>query len=260
MEFEDADEMRRLCIERLGDAAGRQFASLAKRGFRLEPVGDAEPAGHCRIGGSALLEPGEEWPDYEGIPLSLYAVLDLDELAPWLGDQAPPVRGLLNFFLFDPNLPYEAHQHLKRDSPEACRVVLADPARAVETTAPERATSYPRRPVRAVEVTMLPDCWDVRDEDVEFDEHVHYGAESLILTEFEEMDGNSAEGHRAFGWPGLSHASSVMRREEPQVHLLQLAEDETWSWGEAATQYFTIPAEAYEKGDFTKAENTTRNC
>jgi hypothetical protein len=45
------------------------------------------------------LAPGTPWPETrEGFPLSLVAVLDTDELAPWLGDQLPTRLGLVNVF------------------------------------------------------------------------------------------------------------------------------------------------------------------
>ncbi|WP_125615614.1 hypothetical protein [Actinomadura sp. WAC 06369] len=36
---------------------------------------------HCRFGGRAMLDPGTAWPECGGVPLSLFAVLDLDVLA-----------------------------------------------------------------------------------------------------------------------------------------------------------------------------------
>ncbi|MEU6711670.1 DUF1963 domain-containing protein [Nonomuraea sp. NPDC046802] len=64
---------------------------MARPEFGLTAAQEGRPpTGRCRFGGSALLEPGTSWPDFNGIPLSLFVVLDTDEL---------PVRpGLLNFF------------------------------------------------------------------------------------------------------------------------------------------------------------------
>ncbi|MFF3763455.1 DUF1963 domain-containing protein [Streptomyces sp. NPDC001922] len=215
-------------------------------------------SGQCRLGGAALLEPGTLWPERNGIPLSLHAVLDTDALAPWLGDELPTRPGLLNFFHLDPDLPYEEYRTLDLLGSGACRVIPADPARAVGTTAPEPARSYPATPVHAVEVTMLPDCWDVEDDDVEFDRDEHWGAASLILSEMGDLDGNTAGSHCAFGWPDTSHTLSVSPRDAdgPAVHLLQLAEHPElgWGWGDAGTLYFTIPVKALANGDFSKAE------
>ncbi|MFC7329666.1 DUF1963 domain-containing protein [Marinactinospora rubrisoli] len=263
MEFDDPDEMRRECTERLGESAGERFAAMARRGFRLEPAEESAATGRCRLGGSALLEPETAWPELGGIPLSLHAVLDTDALAPWLGDQLPCRPGLLNFFYLDPDLPYEDFRHLDGFAPEACRVIPAEPDRAVERTAPSRARSYPAQPVYAAEVTMLPDCWDVTDDDLPFDREEHWGAESLILDTFGDLDGNSSGDHQVFGWPGLSHASGVSAagyRGERRVHLLQLAEDDNWGWGDAGTFYFLIPEKALAAGDFSQAVPEMRCC
>jgi hypothetical protein len=147
MEFDDPAGMRRICAERLGEEAGQQFAAMARRSFRLEPAtADTETTGQCRLGGPALLEPGTAWPELDGVPLSLHAVLDTDSLAPWLGDELPTRPGLLNFFYLDPDVPYEEYRTLNASGPQVCRVIPADPARAVETDAPEPARSYPARP------------------------------------------------------------------------------------------------------------------
>ncbi|MFE4514634.1 DUF1963 domain-containing protein [Kitasatospora sp. NPDC056783] len=265
MEFEDAAVMRRVCEQRLGPGAGRQFASMARRGFRLVAAGEgSRAAGRSRLGGPALLEPGTPWPELAGVPLSLHAVLDTDALAGWLGDQLPVRPGLLNFFYLDPEVPYEEYRELDSRSPDAWRVIPADPGRAVTATAPAPARRYPARPVHAVEVTMLPDCWDVQDDDVDYDEDRHWGAASLILQEMDGLDGNTTGRHCAFGWPDTSYTVPVTSRDGdgPAVHLLQLAEDPGlgWGWGDAGTLYFTIPAGAFAAGDFSRAEAAGYCC
>ncbi|MGW4562907.1 DUF1963 domain-containing protein [Streptomyces sp. NPDC004561] len=231
---------------------------MARRGFQLvRPSGSTQATGQCRLGGPALLGPGTCWPEQSGVPLSLLAVLDTDALAAGLGDELPIRPGLLNFFYLDPDLPYEEYRQLDVSPPGVCRVISVDPARAVETTAPEPARSYPATPVHAVATTMLPDCWDVEDEDVEFDREQHWGAASLILEEMSDLDGNTAGSHCAFGWPDTSYTLRVSSRDAdgPAVHLLQLAEDAElgWGWGDAGTVYFTIPAKALTAGDFSQA-------
>ncbi|RCV48074.1 DUF1963 domain-containing protein [Marinitenerispora sediminis] len=264
MEFATSEDLHRVCAERLGETAGRRFAALARRGFRLEPAGaGSEPTGRCRTGGPALLEPGTPWPELDGFPLSLHAVLDTDALAPWLGDELPCRPGLLNFFYLDPALPYERFRHLDGFSPEACRVVPADPDRAVVRPAPSTARSYPPELVHAAAVAMLPDSWDVEDDDLPYDDGEHWGATSFVLDRFGDLDGNSSGNHQAFGWPGLSHASGVSAAEyrgERRVHLLQLAEDGNWSWGDAGTLYFLISEEALAKGDFSQVVAEMRCC
>ncbi|MGF1429859.1 DUF1963 domain-containing protein [Kitasatospora sp. LaBMicrA B282] len=88
MEFDDPVSMRRICAERLGAAAGRQFATLARRGFRLEPAtGDTEPTGRDEDGPAVQLlqlaedaELGWGWGDagtlYFTIPAKAFAAGD----------------------------------------------------------------------------------------------------------------------------------------------------------------------------------------
>jgi len=266
MYFDDPAVVLAASIERLGERAGRQFAALARRGFVLErPARQAAVTGRCRLGGPALLNPGTAWPQTHGFPLSLHAVLDIDALGGWLGSALPTVRpGLLNFFCADPDVPYETYQQLDFRQPEACRVIPADPAQAVETAAPAPALAYPAVPVHAAAVTMLPDSWDVEDGDVAFDSSVHWGAASLIFDTFAGLDANTANKHCAFGWPDTSYANPVTTRDVdvPAVHLLQLARDAElgWSWGDAGTLYFTIPAKSFAAGDFTAARLTVQSC
>ncbi|MFG2809630.1 DUF1963 domain-containing protein [Streptomyces massasporeus] len=258
MQFDDPGSLDDVCVQRLGEKAGRQLAAMARRGFRLVVAEEgAEATGRCRLGGPALLEPGTVWPELGGVPLSLHAVLDTDALAPWLGAELPVRPGLLNFFYLDPDLPYEEYRKLDVYQSGVWRVIPADPARAVAATAPRPARSYPAMPVHAVEVTMLPDCWDIEDDDVEFDRDEHWAVSSLILTGMADLDGNTAGSHCAFGWPDTSHTLPVSSRDAdgPAVHLLQLAEDTElgWGWGDAGTLYFTIPAQALAAGDFDRA-------
>jgi hypothetical protein len=265
MQFDDPTAVHRTCVERLGEKNGRRLAAMARRGFRLDPAPHgARATGRCRLGGPALLEPGTPWPEFGGFPLSPHAVLDTDALAPWLGEELPTRPGLLNVFHLDPDVPYQEYSHLDWVGSEACRVIPADPARAVETAAPEPARSYPAIPVHAAEVTMLPDCWDIEDDDLELDGDEHWGAPSLLLDAMEGLDGNTAGHHCAFGWPDTSYASQVTGRDAdgPEVHLLQLAEDSElgWGWGDAGTLYVMIPAKAFAAGDFRQARAEIRCC
>ncbi|WP_405793686.1 DUF1963 domain-containing protein [Streptomyces sp. NBC_01506] len=263
MMFDDPAALHRECAARLGEKTGPRFAAMSRRGFRLTDPADAAPAtGRCRLGGPALLEPGTSWPEFAGLPLSLHAVLDTDALAPWLGEELPTRPGLLNFFYFDADIPFDEYQNLDMTLPGAGRVIAADPARAVETTAPRPARSYPATPVHAAEVTMLPDCWDIEDDDIDFDRDEHWGATSLILTAMDGLDSNTAGHHCAFGWPDTSYATWVTDRDDdgPAIHLLQLPEDPRLGWGDAGTMYFTIPAGDFAAGDFTTADADMRCC
>ncbi|MEU6820765.1 DUF1963 domain-containing protein [Streptomyces atriruber] len=199
MELEPDDDVRRICVDRLGDR---------------------KPTGRCRLGGPALLEPDTAWPEFDGVPLSLHAVIDTDQLSPWPAGEGPDRSpGLLNFFHLDPDLPYESVKDLESSAPAACRVVPADPARAVERPAPHPTRSYPGRAVHAAPVTTLPDCWDLPDDAVAYDPDAHWGAASLLLDAFGDLDGNNSGGHQAFGWPGLSHTVPVMGFQDAEPHM-----------------------------------------
>jgi uncharacterized protein YwqG len=142
--------------------------------------------------------------------------------------------------------------------------VPADTSRAVETVAPVPAVGYPSVPVHAAEVAMLPDAWDVGEDEVEYDKNSYWGVAELLSATMKGLDSNTADRHCAFGWPDNSYASRVTARDAdgPEVHLVQLARDAEldWSWGDAATLYFTIPAAALAAGDFSKARLIVGSC
>lgn len=149
-----------LCVDHLGEHIGTQVAELAKPGFGLRPVKPGvAAAGLSRWGGPALLNPGTPWPEYEGVPLSLFAVLDVDALGPLVGDERPP-DGLLNIFFLDPDIQrgyvLANAPNFVFEDPRNCRIIPADPARAVEMTAPAPASVHDAEPFYAVPVVTLP--------------------------------------------------------------------------------------------------------
>ncbi|WP_158562746.1 DUF1963 domain-containing protein [Marinitenerispora sediminis] len=134
--------------------AGPAGRRTRRPGFPLTPARDTRPPiGASRLGGPALLEPGTPWPDHEGVPLNLLAVLDTDALAPWLTADDLPVRpGLLNFFH-----QYEADGAQGHSiAPEACRVIPARPRRAEVVPAPAEATAFAPVPLHTRPVVSGP--------------------------------------------------------------------------------------------------------
>jgi hypothetical protein len=263
--FDDPAAALAASVQRLGAVAGRQLAAMARRGFLLERTGNDAASGRCRLGGPALLEPGTNWPQIDGFPLSLLAVLDTTALAAELETSLPSATpGLLNFFYADPDVPVETLLRLDLLRPEAAQVVPADPALAVEATAPAPAHVYPSVPVHATAVAMLPDSWDVEDTDIAYDKNEHWGAPALVLEAMTGYDGNTADLHSAFGWPDTSYGNTVTVRDAdgPAVHLLQLARDAHmgWGWGDAATLNFTIPAGSFVASEFSAAQLTIQSC
>ncbi|MFF0445533.1 DUF1963 domain-containing protein [Streptomyces sp. NPDC004609] len=265
------------CAEHLGEHLGAQVAALARTGFVLQRVRPDRPAtGGCRLGGPALLEPGAPWPDYEGIPLTLLAVVDLTELAPWLGDELPPPlrSGLLNFFYLQPDPGhrelydrYSALFALDFYDPRLCRVVPADPLRAVEAETPPGALVFDRTPLHAAPVVTLP---SMNNGDEVYD-NLDYGDASEALDPFgpalyvmysldedeeirllyakEGLERGPVCTDQFFGWPWwIDHTPKNTRHK----HLLTLGGKELWSWGDGGYLHFLIEPEALRNGDFSQ--------
>jgi hypothetical protein len=89
--FDDPAAVLPTCIERLGEHAGRKSAAPVRPGFLLRrPADQATATGLRRLGGPALLEPDTPWPEVDGFPLSLPAVLDTEALAGRFDDPGLP--------------------------------------------------------------------------------------------------------------------------------------------------------------------------
>ncbi|MFI0451402.1 DUF1963 domain-containing protein [Actinomadura sp. 6N118] len=275
--------VRELCVEHLGEHLGGQLAALARPAFDLKPADESSAAaGLCRWGGPALLEPGTPWPMYAGVPLSLYAVLDVGALSPWLGDQIPPTgSALLNFFFLDPEtgsteVPKEA-SGFSYDDPQVCRVVPADPQRAIEIAAPDPAPRFDRIPLVATPVVTLPsassyDCDPVLnslDFGNEFEETSLYRVNPgwLVVDKFGEdawprycVSEQGIEwggmSNQAFGWPPIrSYGVDLLEElspDEPYVHLLTLGSTDLWEWGDGGIVRFVAPAKALWEGDLSQ--------
>ncbi|WP_170026712.1 DUF1963 domain-containing protein [Actinomadura oligospora] len=142
---------RALCVESLGDRLGNQLADVTRFGIGLTPASPQRPAtGRCRLGGPALLNPGTAWPEADGLPLSLFAVLDMDELAPWAADQSPLQTGLLNFFHLDLRHDFDLND------PRTCAVIPAASDQALAATPPEPLAEFEIVHLHAEYGTTLP--------------------------------------------------------------------------------------------------------
>lgn len=250
-------EIRELCIELLGERLGPQMAALAQPGFTLKPASpERPPTGRCQAGGAALLEPGTPWPQATaGTPLSLFAVLDTDELAPWLRDQLPTRLGLVNVF-----------SAVGSDTDE-CTIVCADPARAVEVPAPPSAETLSVVRLHAAPVMTLPavsgeydtgdpvlETFDYRAEP-DFDEdHWESPAERFVQGPLREEwhfycrdeQGFALGDSQAFGWPHID--SWIGMRADGYAHLLTLSGD---LWDDNGFERVMVPPSALRTGTFT---------
>ncbi|MFC3995637.1 YwqG family protein [Nocardiopsis sediminis] len=252
-ESEILPHIDRHCAEVMGEVGGRAMAALVRRGHTIAPVGGSDlPAGRSHLGGSPQLEPGTPWPEIDGVPLSLLAVLDTDALAPWLGDDLPVRLGLLNFFYLDPDLPWPEYKHVDYEDPSAWRVIAADPERTVSPLAPEAARVYERRAVKADPILTLPGNWEHAVNALDLGSGKVPALEAMgIRTAWGPFapEDDKTGGHRAFGWPWLLQGGVM---SEDDVLLLQLDSDDHWMWGDVGVLYFTIPADALRTGDFSR--------
>lgn len=267
--------VRALCVEHLGEHVGSQVAALAKPGFALRPVKPGvAAAGLSRWGGPALLDPGTPWPEYEGVPLSLFAVLDVDALGPWL-DERPP-DGLLNIFYCDPDVargyvlagaPLPAFE-----DPRYCRVIPADRARAVEVEAPAPASVHDAEPFHAVPVVTLPSARGVDYDPVlntldyagQTEDSLYYRTAPGWLVsdrfgdawnEFCEQEqglykdeNGSFSPDQAFGWPHLEN--SYPQLEKPYRHLVTIGRHDM---GDGSYLHFVLPPEGFRDGNYEQA-------
>ncbi|MFC5182171.1 DUF1963 domain-containing protein [Actinomadura harenae] len=279
--YEEASaQVRDLCVEHLGEHLGAQVAALAKPAFGLRPVKPGtEPAGLSRWGGPALLNPGTPWPECEGVPLSLLAVLDVDALGPWLAAERPPTGDqLLNIFYCEPDpgrgYVYGQPDLPRSDDPRMCRIIPADPAKATETDAPAPALIHPPQPFYAVPVITLPSAFSV-DYDPTLDT-LDYNGETDGSPYYESMPGwlvadrlgeawaefchkeqglykyddMSFSPDQAFGWPHLEGHFPLeeLSEDEPYRHVITIGH----GMGDGSYLHFVLPAQALRTGDYTQ--------
>ncbi|GAA2086619.1 DUF1963 domain-containing protein [Actinomadura alba] len=261
--------VRELCVEHLGEHVGSQLAVLAKPGFMVDAVGEGESAaGRSRFGGPALLEPGTAWPECEGVPLSLFAVLDMEALGPWLGEEPHGGVGLLNLFFLYPEAgdAWEVFGRVDLDDPRLCGVLAAAPARAVEVPAPAGAAVFDSVPMYAEPMVTLPDPWDDvisrLDPGPDHAGTLYEDVPNMLIQdrfgsvwqEHSAIEGTLLAG-QAFGWPNmLSNGPSPAKGERAESrHLLQLSSNELWNWSEGGWLHFMIPVTALRDGDLSGA-------
>ncbi|MFE0191587.1 DUF1963 domain-containing protein [Streptomyces sp. NPDC058989] len=263
--------LRDFCADRLGTDLAAGLVRLARPGFALAEAGPGEAAGHSRFGGRAMLEPDTPWPMCDGFPLSLIAVLDIDALAPWLGDVLPAGTGLLNFFYLDTDSeqcdPASFELALKYDSfaPQVGKVVAARSAHAVETNPPARSSVFDPVPWAATPGFDFPDTWDPAWRALDLGPEADHMARAMpgqhveeLLTDGPKRPGALASEDIAFGWPKFPTGSSPMVPwgEDPTTyhHLLQLSGQGEWYLGgDGGWMHWSIPTDALRAGDFSRA-------
>lgn len=268
-------ELGDLCVSHLGEQIGRQLAALARPTAALVPVADGVRTGRSRLGGAALLDPGTAWPEYEGYPLSLLAVIDMAHLGSWVDARLPDRPGLLNFFFLEIDDPDDQSREPYRAAlpglrnPLTCRVVPADAGRAEEVQAPPLAASFSSRPLNLVTGLTLPDFADDPVlQDLDLGVHAEVGVYGAWPGAFVDEKFGAAwddylagqplfdeHANRVFGWPRLGAGSCLLTSLEAgkeYVHLLELASDREFQWGDGGSLHFVSPAGALRDGDFSR--------
>lgn len=273
-------KVRELCVEHLGEHIGAQVAALTRPAFGLRPAEPGvEPAGLSRWGGPALLNPGTPWPEIEGVPLTLFAVLDVGALGPWLGGERPPTdEKLLNVFYCDPSSErgyvYGEPPHLRYDDPRYCRIIPADPARATEMEAPAPATIHPPEPFSAVPVITIPWAMGCTYDPVL--DTLDYGGETDGSPYYESLPGwligdrlgdawrefcHEQQGlykyddvyfspDQAFGWPHMENNFPPDPDGDSHRHVITVGH---YDMGDGGYIHFVLPERAFQDGDYTKA-------
>lgn len=222
-----------------------------------------------------MLEPGTPWPTCEGVPLSLFAVLDTDALAPWLDGLIPAGTGLLNFFYLDSESELcdpaaaEVASEFFCDAQELGAVIAARSGRAVETDSPARSSVFTPIAWAASPGFAFPDTYDpawgtLRVEPGIYDEDIECIRDYVSISNLDpDNDWVSRPGHilaenLAFGWSVFPTGGSPTRRngQDPNLyhHLLQLSDQDEWRiGGDGGWMHWSIPTEALRSGDFSQA-------
>jgi uncharacterized protein YwqG len=239
----------------------------------LASASDDNRAGpvRSRLGGLPILEPGASWPDYLDKPLSLLAVLDLEEFAPMLDGTWLPGNAVVNLF-------YEVDEQPWGFDPDdrfGWRVIPADPSSAGPREAPSGATTFREIPLVGRRVATYPG-WE---EDV-MAPLARYGDRLDALVDRLEADRRHPR-HQLGGWPLLQQApwqlecqlasngidvgdpsgyeSPAAQRlkagADDWVMLAQIDSDDDagWMWGDLGTLYFAMRRQDLAAGDWGRS-------
>jgi uncharacterized protein YwqG len=152
----------------LPDHAHRLAHEVATWGLLLSGTEDTSPPPRSRLGGPAVLAPGEPWPTAAGRPLSFLAAFDLDELDASRIHDAMPDSGWLLFFA---DLDEEGVMGEEPNKPDsALRVYyVSSVSGPVPAAAPDKLRTVDggvlrNRPITANAVLSLPDGYGAAAE------------------------------------------------------------------------------------------------
>ena len=117
-----------ICHRHLSPGDADLVTALARPAVRLH---HSHVGTRSHLGGAALLELPDQWPWWNDRPLSLVAVLNLEELSPFTSDPDLPPRWMVNVFYHGVEQPWGFNPGDRG----GWRVVFSDPDSA-EPVAP----------------------------------------------------------------------------------------------------------------------------
>jgi hypothetical protein len=253
-----------LARRHLGPGAATLLASVAPS-HRLRHTGACAPgSAGSRLGGTALLAPGEGWPAAPGgRPLSLLA-----QLAPGTLPTAAAAGLTLGFF-YDADRQ-EAWGSRPDDAPY-WRVTGVPAGAAHPASPPPGTTAFTPVKLAAEPAVTLPD----QEEQVL---EALYDADDAALDRLYDELGPTPTGprHRLLGWPDILQSPMQSQCLLPgdgdgDGHaaagagwrlLLQVDSDDAagWMWGDVGTVYFWIPAADLAAGRFDRVWLIFQTC
>jgi uncharacterized protein YwqG len=262
------DKLDSYLRDRLDSETVDELMSLAEPCLRVS-THDAWSVVESRLGGSPLMPPEVEWPEWRGRSLSFLAQFRLDDLG--RRPEFSAGEGVLLFF-------YDAEDQeswgFDPGDLGAWRVIrVADIAAATERQAPPNTLAFTARGVTMAEEMTLPDPWEEPCLDVFNPDRRSYaeleGTQELYdvaTSGISELRGEPI--HQILGWPTLIQSPMQLEvqlasqgiyvggpegYEDPRAEqlaegasewrlLLQLDTDDEagWMWGDAGRLYFWI--------------------
>lgn len=253
----DRAALEALLIERGLTAHAHQLVhQVAELGLRLHATGRAR----CRLGGPALLPPGESWPhDAEKRPLTFLAAIDLTEL---------PERGPLpegGWLLFFADLDDDAEglvDEAVNDPGAHARVFAVAPGAEPVPATPPAALGYVLRdrPVACEARLTLPDGYDAAAQ---------LGLDPAEGAAYDAVASWLRYGEAGWSWQRPDHwvlgAVTGVQGHTPEadtVLLLHLTSDEAlgFQFLDAGNIQFRIPTDALHAGDWTAAQALADSC
>jgi len=228
--------------------------------LRPDPNADAAAA-PARLGGSAWLADGEEWPvGPDGEKLEFIAQFDLSRL-PRL--ERFPRQGVARFFVgrgdifgVDFDMPDRSNiKVLWHDGPQAGGRYQEPPEWGQDDNSPFQSVSARANglALRPESIDDIPDfySWQLQER---VDQYAGRPGLDAVEDELMEITETREVGHRIGGYPTFTQYDFRKRGENDDLDivLLGLSSDEAIMWGDVGEAAFYIRASDLEKRDFSR--------